>query len=129
MASTGYGRQARMNPVQATFTKRSYLSDIFLLAVVFTAFYVLWLGSYPLFNPDEGRYSEVAREMVATGDYVTPRVNGVAFLDKPVLYYWLQAVSIHLFGVKEWALRFFPALFAVMGCLLTYAAGRLAFDR
>ncbi|MHB1221594.1 MAG: glycosyltransferase family 39 protein [Gammaproteobacteria bacterium] len=107
----------------------SWIRDIAFLAVVIFLFYMCWLGSYPLFTPDEGRYSEVAREMVATGDYITPRVNGVVFLDKPVLYYWLQATAIHLFGVTEWSLRFFPAMLAVLGCLITYVTGRNLFCR
>lgn len=52
------------------------------------------LGSRPLAVPDEGRYSEIPREMVATGDYITPRLNGVKYFEKPVLFYWLQSVSI-----------------------------------
>lgn len=103
--------------------------DIFFLTLFLGVFYFAFLGSYPLFTPDEGRYSEVAREMVATGDYITPRVNGVAFLDKPILYYWLQATAIFLFGVKEWALRLFPALLGVIGCLMTYLCGRQLFNR
>ena len=62
--------------------RRNFFTDLFSLTILFGLFYFLYLGSYPLFTPDEGRYSEVAREMVATGDYITPRVNGVAFLDK-----------------------------------------------
>lgn len=100
-----------------------------LLGIIVFIFYCFCLGCYPLFTPDEGRYSEIAREMVASGDYITPRVNGVAFLDKPVLYYWLQATAIHLFGIKEWALRLFPVLFGVLGCLVTYICGRQLFDR
>ncbi len=92
-------------------------------------FYALWIGSHALFIPDEGRYSEVAREMVASGDYITPRLNGVAFLDKPALYYWLQASAIHLFGLKEWALRFWPAFMGVLGTIITYLAGRVLFSR
>lgn len=99
------------------------------LALLFIAFYALWLGSYPLFTPDEGRYSEVAREMLSTGDFITPRVNGIAFLDKPVLYYWLQAAAMKLFGVNEWAIRFFPALTGVLGCLITYLCSRVLFGR
>lgn len=128
MASTGYDKQ-ESKAVHSTTQKSSYFSDLVFLAILFTVFYLLWLGSYPLFVPDEGRYSEVAREMVASGDYITPRVNGVAFLDKPALYYWLQAIAINLYGVKEWALRLFPALFGVLGCLLTYIAGRELFNR
>jgi len=100
-----------------------------MLTIIIGLLYTLWLGSYPLFTPDEARYSEVAREMIATGDYITPRVNGVAFLDKPILYYWLQAAGIHLFGLNEWALRFFPALFGVLGCLITYFASVQLFNR
>ena len=109
--------------------RNTWLSDTCSLVIFIGIFYLLWLGSYSLFTPDEGRYSEVAREMVATNDYITPRVNGVAFLDKPVLYYWLQAAAINLFGVNEWALRFFPALLGVLGCIVTYICGRQLFDR
>lgn len=107
----------------------NWMRDILGLTLLLGVFYALWIGSYPLFTPDEGRYSEVAREMVVTGDYITPRLNGVAFLDKPVLYYWLQAIAIHLFGLKEWALRFWPACLGIIGSLVTYVTGRLLFDR
>lgn len=117
-------------PVKHHITfSRDWMFDLTCLFVLFIVFYTCWLGSYPFFIPDEGRYSEVAREMVASHDYITPRVNGVAFLDKPVLYYWFQALAIRLFGIKEWGLRLFPALFGVLGCLMTYVSGRYLFDR
>jgi 4-amino-4-deoxy-L-arabinose transferase-like glycosyltransferase len=103
--------------------------DLIFLTIIIGVFYALWMGSYALFTPDEGRYSEVAREMVTTGDYLTPRLNGVGFFDKPILYYWLQASAIHMFGLNEWALRFWPVLLGVFGCLVTYVAGRSLFDR
>lgn len=108
---------------------KNWLSDIGFLTVALLIFYLLWLGSYPLFTPDEGRYSEVAREMITTGDFITPRVDGVAFLDKPILYYWLQATAIKLFGIKEWALRLFPVLIGIVGCIVTYICGRCLFER
>ena len=110
-------------------TYYNFVIDSVVLIFLFTIFYTLFLGSYPLFTPDEARYSEVAREMIVRGDYITPRVNDMIFLDKPILHYWLQTLSIHWFGVKEWALRFFPALFGIMGCLVTYLCGRILFDR
>ena len=118
-----------MLPLKQLKLRNNWTTDIVLLGIIFIIFYTFWLGGYPLFTPDEGRYSEVAREMVAIHDYITPRVNGVAFLDKPVLYYWLQAAAISLFGIQEWALRLFPALFGILGCLITYLCGRQLFDR
>lgn len=103
--------------------------DILCLTAVFAFFYFIYLGSYPLFTPDEGRYTEVAREMLVNHDFITPRVDGVPFLDKPALYYWLQAASLAMFGIKEWAVRFFPACFGLAGCLMVYAAGRSLFNR
>jgi len=112
-----------------TISTKQWISDLFLLTLVLGVFYAIWLGSHPLFTPDEGRYSEVAREMLVTRDFVTPRLNGVVFLDKPILYYWLQASAIFLFGLKEWSLRFWPAFFGVLGCLMTYITGNLLFNR
>ena len=108
---------------------QSWLLDLASLTLLLGIFYAFWLGHHPLFTPDEGRYSEVAREMVATGDYITPRLNGVAFLDKPVLYYWLQASAIRLFGLSEWALRLWPALLGILGCLGVFATCRVLFNR
>lgn len=67
--------------------------------------------------------------MIASGDFITPRLNGVGFFDKPILYYWFQASSISIFGLTEWALRFWPAVIGIFGCLITYAAGHLLFNR
>jgi 4-amino-4-deoxy-L-arabinose transferase-like glycosyltransferase len=110
-------------------TKQNWVIDVIGLLILFGLFYAIWIGSHALVTPDEGRYSEVAREMVVSGDYITPRLNGVAFLDKPVLYYWLQASAIKLFGLAEWSLRFWPALIGILGCLMTYITGRILFDR
>ena len=55
----------------------------------------------PLANPDEGRYSEISREMAATGDWVTPRLNGLKYFEKPPLQYWASALSFRLFGENE----------------------------
>ena len=106
-----------------------WLRDIALLGFIIGLFYALWIGSYALFVPDEGRYSEVAREMVVSGDYITPRIDGVAFLDKPVLYYWLQASAIKVFGISEWSLRLWPTLMGLLGTLILYATGRILYGR
>ena len=66
----------------------------------------------PLAVPDEGRYGEVGRWMLQSGDWLTPRLNGIPFFHKPPLLYWLQAMSLATFGVNAWALRLVPALHA-----------------
>jgi 4-amino-4-deoxy-L-arabinose transferase-like glycosyltransferase len=98
--------------------------DLLVLAVLFAALYALQLGSAPLANPDESRYAEIPREMVATGDWVTPRLNGVVYFEKPPLVYWAGAVLQSVFGASDWAMRAIPAGFGLGGILLTYAAAR-----
>lgn len=104
-------------------------SDLWLLLLVFGALYGLQLGNAPLANPDESRYAEIPREMVATGDWVTPRLNGVVYFEKPPLVYWVGAVLQKIFGPGEWAMRAIPAGFALGGILLAYAAGRRLYGR
>ncbi len=94
---------------------------LFFLAV--GLLYFSALGTVPLLEPDEGRYAEIPREMLASGDFVTPRLNGVVYLEKPPLYYWGTAASLRLFGQTEFGARWFPAAASVAGVLLTYWMG------
>jgi 4-amino-4-deoxy-L-arabinose transferase-like glycosyltransferase len=103
--------------------------DLLLLAFGFALLYGPHLGRRALWSPDEGRYAEIPREMVATGDWITPRLNGVKYFEKPPLFYWIEAGALRLFGPAEWALRLAPALFALLGVLAVYAAGRNLFGR
>ena len=98
---------------------RTFLLFSFSLAI----FYFSALGTIPLLEPDEGRYAEIPREMLASGDFVTPRLNGVAYLEKPPLYYWGTAVSMKVFGETEFGARGFTAAVSVAGILLTYWMG------
>jgi len=80
--------------------------------------------SFHLFEPDEGRYAEIPREMLNRGDWIVPYLEGEPYLDKPPMLYWLVELSYRLFGVHDWSARLVPAL-AVHGCiLLTYLFGR-----
>ena len=108
---------------------RTYLQDTLILSLLIGVFFSIFLGSRPLSVPDEGRYTEIPREMVATNDFVTPRLNGVKYFEKPPLMYWLASASIKGFDVNEWALRFWPAFFALMGCIATYMFGRRFYSR
>lgn len=79
---------------------------------------------------DEGHYAQVARQMVVRGDYVIPYANGVRFLEKPPLMYWLTAASFRAFGINEFALRL-PTALAVMALVwvVTLTARRAAGER
>jgi 4-amino-4-deoxy-L-arabinose transferase-like glycosyltransferase len=107
----------------------SWAIDLLLLALLIGGFFLLFLGGRPLAVPSEARYAELGREIVATGDWLTPRINGVEYFFKPPLFYWVQAAFIHAFGMAEWALRLPTALFALGGCLIAYATGRAIYGR
>jgi 4-amino-4-deoxy-L-arabinose transferase-like glycosyltransferase len=80
-----------------------------------------------LFMPDEGRYADIARSMLDSNDWVTPRLNGIKYFEKPPLQYWATAGTFALFGVDEWTARLWPALTGFLGIALTAFAGfRLA---
>jgi 4-amino-4-deoxy-L-arabinose transferase-like glycosyltransferase len=108
---------------------QSWLMDFILLTLGIILLYGLFLGSYPLSVPDEARYAEIPREMLANHNFITPYLNGVKYFEKPALFYWLQAGALQLFGLQEWATRLVNVSMALLGCLLTYSGGRLLFDR
>ena len=96
------------------------------------SFLILYLGlSFvrPLAGPDEGRYSEIPREMAESGDWVTPRLNGMPYFYKPPMCYWMGAVSIKLFGVNKVSVRLPNILMAIFGVVITYAAARSLYGR
>lgn len=107
----------------------SWLKDLAILAVVSGIWFCALLGMRPLSNPDEGRYTEIPREMAVTGDFVTPRLNGVKYFEKPPLVYWLSALTIREFGASEFTGRIWGGIFSVIGVLLTYATGRAIYGR
>ncbi|MGZ5072412.1 MAG: ArnT family glycosyltransferase, partial [Usitatibacter sp.] len=80
----------------------------------------------PLANPDEGRYSEISREMAASGDWVTPRLNGLKYFEKPPLQYWATALAFEAFGANEAAARLYVWLAGFATILVVgYTALRL----
>ena len=80
-----------------------------------------------LFTPDEGRYADIAREMLDSNDWVTPRVNGIKYLEKPPLQYWATAGAFAVLGVDEWTARLWPAYTGFLGiALMAFAGFRLA---
>lgn len=102
-----------------------------LYVLVLTIFWALIYGP-GLFVPGlmddvDSSFPEVAREMLVTGDYVTPRMNGVRYLEKPPLHYWLIAASYRLFGVAEWSARLPLALGTLATILAVFSLGRRAY--
>jgi 4-amino-4-deoxy-L-arabinose transferase-like glycosyltransferase len=79
---------------------------------------------FHLLEPDEGRYAQIPREMITTGDWVVPHLQGKPYLDKPPLLYWLIALSYTLFGVSEESARLIPALAIHATILAVYLLGR-----
>lgn len=101
---------------------------MFLLLFVFA---IVWFGTLDfrkLIGSDEGRYAEIAREMVTTGDWVTPRYNGVKYFEKPILLYWTTAAAFSLFGQHEWTARLWVAVTSFAGVVLLFVTGRAIFS-
>jgi 4-amino-4-deoxy-L-arabinose transferase-like glycosyltransferase len=120
-----------MNPItkaSSSIFQNDFVLMLFLL-VFSLSLYTFKLGDCPFFNPDEGIHAQVAKNMVVDGDWITPRFNGQNFYDKPILYYWLNALSFKLFGINEFAARFPAALLGAFGVLVTFLLGKALYDR
>jgi len=87
------------------------------------------IGGFGLIDPDEGRYAEIPREMIESGDWITPRLNYVDYFEKPPLLYWLTGLSIRTFGATEGAARLIPALSGLATVVLAYLLGLRMFRR
>jgi 4-amino-4-deoxy-L-arabinose transferase-like glycosyltransferase len=78
--------------------------------LLFTVVWFVSIGHNPLIHPDEGRYATISLGMLQSGDWITPRLNGLLYFEKPALPYWLGAIFFHLLGPTELAARLWPAL-------------------
>lgn len=90
--------------------------------------FLVFGGMHQLVVPDEGRYPDVARTMLAEGNGILPMLDGTPFLHKPILYYWLEMASMALFGLGNWAIRLPGAIMGLLGCVLLWQAGRRLCD-
>ncbi|HTV50472.1 MAG TPA: glycosyltransferase family 39 protein [Steroidobacteraceae bacterium] len=92
------------------------------LALAVLAVAISWiaqLGDRPLFNPDEGRYAEIPREMLVSGDWVVPHIDALVYIEKPPLQYWASALGYELFGLSDWSARLYAGLMGLATVLLT----------
>ena len=93
---------------------------------------IVWFGGLDhrkLIKPDEGRYAEIPREMVASGDWLTPRLNDLKYFEKPPLQYWTTAIAYEAFGPSEWTSRLWTALTGFLGLCAVGVAGTRLYDR
>src|SRR5882724_12534730 len=86
--------------------------------------FFLPLGVRALWNSDEGRYAEIAREMLELRDWIAPHLNYVLYFEKPPLLYWLTAASFAVFGQNEFAARFWCATFGLLTVGVVYLLGK-----
>lgn len=105
------------------------LGNSFWLVAIVTILIVFFnLGGVPLLDPDEPVYAETPKEMFSFNEFLSPRIYGEYWYDKPPMYYWLVAASYKLFGMNEFAARFPSAALAVACTLLVYQSGRRLFN-
>ncbi|MFC5474062.1 glycosyltransferase family 39 protein [Paraherbaspirillum soli] len=101
---------------------------VWLLFLLFCIIWCYMLGARTLVPTDEGRYAEMAREMVATGDWITLRLNGIKYFEKPPLQTWMNAITFELFGLGEWQARLWTGLCGLLGVVLVAFTGRRVFS-
>ena len=101
--------------------------SLVLVLLAGTLLFFAGLGRLPLIEHDEGRNAEVGREMLVSGDWITPHFNGLAYLDKPVVFFWMVAASLKALGVSETAARLPSALMGLATMLLVWWLGRRMF--
>lgn len=104
-------------------------SDIKIL--FFSCIGLFFLGSwvFPVTDPTECCYTLTAKEMLESGDFFSPRIYGNYWYDKPIFFYWELIAAYKIFGINDFASRFFPAVFATLGIFLTYFFGIKIFNR
>jgi len=107
----------KFNNQQPIYVKYRYA---LLLVSFFLVLYILPLGARDLFVPDETRYGEIPREMIAGGDWAVPHLNGLRYFEKPPMGYWVHAGSILLFGENNFAVRLPSAMAVGLSALLIF---------
>ena len=111
-----------------SYSNQRWIAGSAFVCAVLIYIYPLALPT-PLLDPDEGLHAAISQQMVLSGDYVTPRFLDKPFLDKPILYFAAQAVSLRMFGMHEAAVRLPGLMFALFGALTTALLARRLYDR
>ncbi len=115
-----------MKPANALGIRGIVASRLAILGLL-TLGSIIWFGNIAvrtLSEPDEARYAEIPREMLASGDWITPHLNGIPYLEKPPLQYWATAIAFAVFGPEPWVSRLWVFTLGLAGVLITYATAR-----
>ncbi|WP_423679542.1 glycosyltransferase family 39 protein [Undibacterium sp. WLHG33] len=99
------------------------------LAIGFLIIWFYMLGARTLVPTDEGRYAEMGREMLATGDWITLRLNGIKYFEKPPLQNWMNALTFAVFGLGDWQARLWTGLCGLIGVASVAYTGNKLFNR
>ena len=102
--------------------------NLLIIFLVGAGLLLLGNGTIAVTDPVESNYTLTAVEMLDSGDYISPRIYGNYWFDKPVFFYWELIAAFGAFGVSEFAARFFPAVFGLLGILMTYFFARRIYD-
>lgn len=115
------GRSRNYSELASTFMKKyfSYIIIVILASILF----IHSIGTSPLFDWDEINFAESAREMIVSGDYLRVQINYQPFWEKPPLFFWMQVVSMKIFGINEFAARFPNAICGIVTLLVFYHLG------
>jgi 4-amino-4-deoxy-L-arabinose transferase-like glycosyltransferase len=97
------------------------------LVLLATCLFLWGIWSLPLSDPDAGMYADIGTRMAVSGDWLTPRFNGLRYLEKPPLLYWLIALIYRLTGPSEWGAHLWPAIAGIAGVAMIYMLGREMF--
>ena len=105
--------------IQRRYTLSS-MKAVRLIFLILGVLFFLHVGIRPLANPDEGRYAGMGLEMIRSGDWIVPHLNGLIYFEKPPLGYWCIALGEKIFGATLFGARFFNALFSLLTCFVLY---------
>ena len=108
-----------------TVTKK----DILMLALFSFVLFILGNWAIPVTDPVESNYTLTAKEMLLSGDYISPRICGKFWYDKPAFFYWELIAAFSVFGINDFAARFFPVVFGTIGVVMTYLFARKIYER
>ncbi|MBO6210757.1 MAG: glycosyltransferase family 39 protein, partial [Schwartzia sp.] len=102
--------------------------NLIFLTLLGAALFLFANGQLAITDPVESNYTQTAKEMLLSGDWVSPRIFGNFWYDKPAFFYWELIAAFKVFGFTDFAARFFPAVFGVVGLWLTYFFARRLYD-